>query len=74
MDQLNPNSHLLEYLVDIHEGEEKDEIKLRLRIVHSNRTRQILESTVSQQERQHHILANFNFKEYLKMDEKFKPS
>ena len=35
MDQLHPTSHLLEHLVDMHEGEEKDEIKLRLRIGHS---------------------------------------
>ena len=32
MDQLNSNSHILEHFVDIHEGEEKDEIKIRLRI------------------------------------------
>ena len=61
MDQLKPGSHFLKHLIEIHEDEEKENVRFWIRVVKFTRSsfeRQILESVVIQQERTKHHLLN----------------
>ena len=61
MEQLNPGSHLLKHLLDIHEDEDHTGVKFGVRVVmftQSSFERQLQESVVIQQERHHHHLLN----------------
>ena len=61
MEQLNPGSHLLKHLLDIHEEEDHAGVKFGVRVVmftQSSFERQLQESVVIQQERHHHHLLN----------------
>ena len=59
IDQLKPSSHMLRHLIDQHSNEEWEGVNFHMRVLKYTRSsfdRQILESVLIQNNRNHHIL------------------
>ena len=59
MEQLKPGSHFLKHLVDVHEKDEKENVRFGVKVIQFTRSsfeRQVLESVIIQKERHHHLL------------------